>query len=343
MKNFPWRLLVYIAFLLYLILDLRFCNGPLRQSFLKRTDFIREAAREHEWVAMVNQEPITRIQLDIAVFSHLYQRGKQDEALPENNLKMIRRAVLQRLIEDALIRQHAEGVNFQAPQEEIDAFIARWEEQFESEEDLALRSEAQSITKEQRDEELAKIWSRTKWLEQRIEPGIDVTEEEIRAWFEANRESGEGFEEPEKVRARHLFLSTVEVDDEAREQQIRDLHRKLTAGEATFEELASQSDDPRTKNRGGDLNWLTRDRLPEAFTDVAFALEKGEISEPFRTTIGWHIVEVTDRQETRPLSYEELRDDIKAYLENERTKDTIRQLLDKLSEVGTVRLFPENL
>lgn len=343
MKKFPWRLLVYIGFLLYLVLDLRYCNGPLRQSFLKRSDFTNQAAEEHRWVALVNQEPITRTQLDIAVFSHLYQRGKQDDPLPEKNLEMIRRAVLQRLIEDALLRQHAEGVNFKAPQEEIDAFIARWEDQFESEEDLEERSTAQFLSREERHAELARIWSRARWLEQRIEPGIDVTEEEMRAWYEANKETGKGFHEPEKVRARQLFISTVEVDDEAHEKQIRDLHAKLVSGEATIEALAPQSEDARSKNRGGDLNWFTRDRLSEEFTSKVFALDKGKISEPFKTKIGWHIVEVTDRQEKRPLSYEEVREDIRAYLENQRTEDTIDQLLEKLTKVGTIRLFPENL
>jgi parvulin-like peptidyl-prolyl isomerase len=343
MKKFPWRLLVYLAFLLYLFLDLRACNGPLRQAFSKRHNYSTDAAKKNRWVALVNQEPISRTQLDIAVFRHLYQRGKEDEVIPEKNLRMIRRAVLQQLIEDTLIRQYADGEGFTVPQEEIDAFIAQWESQFESEEEIKLRSEDQFLSQEERNAELARIWTRKRWLETRIEPGIDVTEEEMEAWYEANRDTGTGFIEPEKVRARHLFVSTVEVDDEAHEQQIREMHRRLTDGEATFEELAKLSEDPRTKNRGGDLNWFTRDRMPEEFAEVAFALNKGDISEPFRTSIGWHIVEVTDRQEERPLSYEEIREDIRAHLENQRAEDTVKQLLEKRSEVANIRLFPENL
>lgn len=343
MKKFPWRLLVYLVFLLYLFLDLRACNGPLRQAFTQRHDFTIEAAKEHQWVALVNQEPITRTQLDIAVFRHLYQRGKQDDRLPEKNLRMIRRAVLQQLIDDTLIRQYADGEGFVAPEEEIEAFISRWESQFESEEDLGLRSEAQFLDEEERNAELARIWSRKRWLEQRIEPGIDVTEEEVRNWYEANRETGTGFVEPAKIRARHLFVSTVEVDDEAHEEQIREMHRKLLAGEATFEDLARESEDPRTKDRGGDLNWFARDRMPEDFAEVAFALAPGEVSNPFRTAIGWHIVEVTDRQEERAVSFDEMREEIRAHLENQRTEDTIRQLLEKLGTVANIRLFPENL
>ncbi len=343
MKKFPWRLLVYLLFLLYLFLDLRACNGPLRQAFAKRNDFTLDAAKEHQWVALVNQEPISSRQLDVAVFRHLFQRGKEDEEIPDRNLAMIRRAVLQRLIEDTLIRQYADGEGFTAPQEEVDAFIAQWESQFESGEDLALRSEGQFLTKEERNAELAQIWSRKRWLEQRIEPGIDVTEEEILAWYEANRESGTGFIEPAKVRARHLFVSTVEIDDEAHENQIREMYRKLQSEEATFEELAKLSEDLRTKNRGGDLNWFTRERMPDGFAEISFSLEKGEVSEPFHSTIGWHIVEVTDRQEERPATYDEARKEIRSHLENERTEDTIRQLLEKLSSVANIRLFPGNL
>lgn len=344
MKKFPWRIFVYLAFLLYLFLDLRVCSGPLHRAFDERNDNTTEAAARHGWVALVNQEPITRTQLDLAVFRHLYQRGRHDDPPPERNQSMIRRAVLHELIEDTLIRQYADGTGFTAPEEEVEAYIARWESQFESAEDLAERAEPQGLSPEALREELARTWSRKRWLEQRIAPGIDVTEGEVRAWFDANRESGEGFVEPEKVRARHLFVSTVEADDEEHENLIRELHRRLESGQSAFEELAAEaSEDPRTKNRGGELNWFARDRMPEAFAEVAFGLETGKISEPFRTEIGWHVVEVIERRPERPLSFEEVRDEIRVHLENERTRDTVDQLLEKLDKVANIRLFPENL
>mgnify|MGYP003645276061 FL=1 len=213
-----------------------------------------------------------------------------------------------------------------------------------AEEELAERSELQHLDPTARRQELARIWSRKRWLEQRIAPGIDVTDGEVRAWFDANRESGEGLVEPEKIHARHLFLSTVETDDETREESIKALHRQLSEKSASFESLAkASSEDPRTKNRGGNLNWFTRDRMPADFSDQVFALKTGDLSEPFKTAIGWHIVEVLDHQSERPLTFDEAAEEIRIHIENQRSADTIKVLMKKLRTVANIKLFPEHI
>lgn len=349
MKKFPWRAILYGVLLLYLLVDLKLCQGPLRQAMTSRRDASVEAAARNKWVAIINLEPVTREQLDLAVRRHLHQRGKKPEEIPGKNLVMIKRAVLQTIIDDTLVRQHADGEKFIAPSEELNAFVESWRSQFATPEERIVRAEAQGLTDESATAELARIWSRKRWLEKRISPAVEVTEEEARAWFEANRgnaESGfrEGFFEPEKVRARHIFLRTVEGDGQSREDLIREIHQKLTGGIATFESLAEQySEDPRTKEKGGDLNWFSRSRLPEDFIGPVFALASGEVSEPFQTRLGWHIVEVLERQEERPLTYEETAVEIKQHLETDRSEETVKVLMEKLREVANLQLFPENI
>ena len=346
MKRLPWRALLYAIILLYLLIDLRWCHGPLRKAIDQRRTTSVDAALKNKWVAVVNQEPITSPQLDVALYRHLYQRGKNPDEIPPATLKMMRRATLQHLINDTLIRHYADGEKFTAPQEEIDAFIESWESQFISPEDRAERESLQNLTEEQRNEELAKIWSRKRWLEKRIAPGVAVTDEEVKEWFEAGKTNGKGFTEPEKIRARQIFVSTVEVDDETRKILIQDAHLKLTdpAEPVDFAELAKEiSEDARSKINGGDLNWFSRERMPEDFCEVVFNLETGKISEPFRTSIGWHIVEVLDRQDERPSTFDEVKDEIRAHLENTRRVETIKVLIKKLRTVAKIELFPENI
>ncbi len=348
MQKFPWRAVLYTVFLLYLAVDLKFCGGPLKRAIETRQTTLAEEAAENRWVAIVNQEPITGEQLNIAVYRHLYQRGMTESNIPEANLAMIRRAVLQSLIDDTMIRQYADGDDFAVPQEDIDRYIESWEAQFASDEELAERSDLQDLSPDERRAELARIWTRKRWLENRVEPGVDVTDEEVREWFAANRVDGEGaprdgFYDPEKIRARHIFLSTVEIDDETREEMIREYHRQIVEGEETFENIAKAfSEDERTKKHGGDLNWFTRTRVPDDFAEVVFRLKPGELSEPFRTHIGWHIVEVIDHQPQRPVELAEVEAEIRDHLENQRTVDTVKVLLEKLRKVANVRLFPEH-
>lgn len=344
MTKFPWRSLLYAAVLGYILLDLKVFNGPLKQSFTERQNEVIVAAKENQWVAIVNREPITRDQLDLAVSRHLYQRGKGYSEIPAKNLTMIRRAALQSLINDTLVRHYADGENYFAPKDEIDSFVEEWETQFASESDLEKRSQLQSLPAEERRRVLARIWSRKRWLEQRIEPGVNVTDEEVRQWFEANRETGVGFVEPEKLRARQIFISTVETDDEEHKQLIHDIHHQITEQGKPFEEIAKEmSEDPRTAANGGDLNWFAKDRVPEKFAKPVFALKKGQVSKPFKTDIGWHIVELTDLQPEKPVEFEQVADEIRFHLETERSADTIKQLIKKLRTVANILLFPEHI
>lgn len=347
MKRFPWRALLYLGILLYLLIDLRWWRGPLYHKIQShRGPTSVESALKKGWVAIVNQEPITRLQLDVALYRHLYQRGKKPEEIPEATLKMMRRAVVQTLINNTLVRHYADGPKFKAPPDEIDQFIESWESQFPSPEDRKERMALQNLSESDLKAELGRIWSRKRWLEMKIEPGVSVTGEEVRAWFDANRKEDSGFTEPEKIHARHIFISTIEADDEARKKIITDAYASLTDPEkpADFAKIAATiSEDGRNKLRGGDLNWFSRKRMPKDFCDHVFQLKKGEMSEPFHTKIGWHIVEILDRQEARPVKFEDVEDDIRAHLENQQREATINVLMQKYRKVAKIELFPENI
>ena len=73
MKGIPWRVILYVGVLLYLLIDLRWCHGPIYKKVQAlRAGTSAELAIKNGWVAIVNAEPLTRRQLDVALFRHLY-------------------------------------------------------------------------------------------------------------------------------------------------------------------------------------------------------------------------------------------------------------------------------
>jgi peptidyl-prolyl cis-trans isomerase SurA len=98
----------------------------------------------------------------------------------------------------------------------------------------------------------------------------------------------------EQVRSRHILLRPTEVQDDATtRQRLADLRERILAGE-DFEALASvTSEDPASATAGGDLGWTSPGTFVPEFEEVLAGLEEGEISEPFRTQYGWHIVQLT--------------------------------------------------
>lgn len=103
---------------------------------------------------------------------------------------------------------------------------------------------------------------------------------------------------PEK-RARHIIIQPDELmSDEEAYEQIRDIRRQIVEGEAEFAELAREhSDDPVTSSKGGDLGWFGPNEYGTRIEETLSGLEVGELSQPFRTEGGWHIIELLDTRE----------------------------------------------
>lgn len=173
--------------------------------------------------------------------------------------------------------------------------------------------------------------------------GIEVTEDEIQAYYDENAER---FMTTEKVLLETLTLSRsdyfddVEVDeqaleelyqrevgnlteqrraahilfeinDETSEEQAlelaREVREQLEEG-AQFEALAEQySDDPGSASQGGDLGFTARGDFDEAFDETLFGLAVGEVSEPVQTTYGYHLIKLTETKAPDVPSLEEMR------------------------------------
>lgn len=159
----------------------------------------------------------------------------------------------------------------------------------------------------------------------------NVSEAEYREMVEIQvlyRKLGEamGAEVPtaaDQVHARHILVDS--------EEKAKELVEKLRGG-ASFEELAkADSTDPGSKEKGGDLGWFPRGQTLPAFDEVAFQLEPEKISDPVNTTYGWHIIQVLEKEQSRPLDEQTLESKKRAalpeWLEKTRNGPEVRRSL----------------
>ncbi|MBT8067586.1 MAG: peptidylprolyl isomerase [Gammaproteobacteria bacterium] len=100
-----------------------------------------------------------------------------------------------------------------------------------------------------------------------------------------------------QVKVRHILVTPNEIiDDETAKQRLDEALAKIRAGEDFGEQAKLLSDDPGSANLGGDLGWSGPGTFVPEFETVVDSLERGVISEPFRSQFGWHILEVLDRR-----------------------------------------------
>ncbi|AXN31581.1 peptidylprolyl isomerase SurA [Vibrio coralliilyticus] len=102
-----------------------------------------------------------------------------------------------------------------------------------------------------------------------------------------------------EVNARHILIKpTVILSDEGVQKELLDITKRIQSGKATFAEMAQQySQDPGSAAQQGELGYQTSDLYVPEFKHQIDTLPVGQISEPFKTVHGWHIVEVMDRRE----------------------------------------------
>jgi len=131
----------------------------------------------------------------------------------------------------------------------------------------------------------------------------------------------------DEVQARHILLKD--------EETAKEIAKKLSEG-GDFAALAREiSEDEGSRDRGGNLGYFTNDMLEAKFTKVAFAAQKGDISEPFQTDYGWHILQVQNRRKAAQPTFEEMRTEILNFM----TYDEIQNILKSLRAQGEVKLL----
>lgn len=94
-----------------------------------------------------------------------------------------------------------------------------------------------------------------------------------------------------QYQARHILAVVDATHTEVQAKAKIDTLRARIAGGASLADVASESDDPNTRTNGGDLGWFAQDAFGADFGTRVAALNDGQVSAPFRTTAGWHIVE----------------------------------------------------
>ena len=131
----------------------------------------------------------------------------------------------------------------------------------------------------------------------------------------------------DEVQARHILVKNQET--------AQDIAKKITEG-ADFAALAREvSEDETSRDKGGNLGYFTRDMLETNLTRVAFAMAKGEVSEPFKTKSGWHILQVQNRRKSVQPTFEDMRSEILDFM----TYDEIQNILKSLRAQGDIKLL----
>jgi peptidyl-prolyl cis-trans isomerase C len=125
----------------------------------------------------------------------------------------------------------------------------------------------------------------------------------------------------ERARARHILIRVApnaSKDERAAAlKKIQDIQKQVKGGD--FAELAKKySEDPGSKERGGDLGYFSRGDMVDPFEKAAFSLNVGQVSDIVTTDFGYHIIRLEERKAATKFTFDDVKDDLKEYLFQQR-------------------------
>ena len=275
-------------------------------------------------IATVNGISVKQDEVEAYVNFLLIQDPEANANLTDEERKDLEINIIDSLLVVKLLEQYAGDNNIVASQEEIDmqidTIIASYASESEFESDLKNKNVDRKFLEYEIQNQILrnKIYSEAT-------AEVMITEEQAEEYYEENKE--EMFKIPVRIRVSHILSifpwmkdQSIEENDQDREiarDKIEFVAEQLEKG-AEFGDMAREySDDTATSADGGDLGFITEGQMVEEFETAAFSLKPGEVSGIVETMFGYHIIQVFDKQEETIQGFEEIKEDISAYLSNQ--------------------------
>ena len=274
-------------------------------------------------LALTRGDGIYEADLRRALGEWRYARGSDEEDQHMDNGK--KRLILCQLISNAITRTAGACEKISDAQVESELNLLR--QQFRDEKTWRAALRANGLSARSLRRTMAADLRARQWIARQITSHRGATEQEYRKFYDTHLQS---FMQPARFRANHLFLAAPPETPpdvvETKQKAIESLAAGIKHGEKFAEVAAVASEDEATKTRGGDLGFFSDSRMPSDFFDSVVKMRVGEISQPIRTRLGFHVVQLTDFRPARQMSFEEVQPEVRLTIENEKRQQLLQRL-----------------
>ena len=292
---------------------------------------------------------IKRSELDEVMMGIKSTAAAHGQTIPPGQLTQIEGQLLDRLIQDQLLLQKATDADRTNGVQKAGLQMDMLLERFGSQEILERQMKAVGMTVA---ELRAKITQENTAQAVKVrELNVAVTDAEVKQFYD-NPTNAADFEQPEMVHVRHILALTMDPvtrtplsadQQQAKRKQIDDLLKRIRGG-ADFAALAKQySEDPSSKDNGGEMPKFPRGQMAPEFEAAAFSLTNNQVSDVITTAYGYHIIKLLDKTPAQRVDYATVAPKIKDFLTQQKTEKLAPAYLEKLKKAADVQILDADL
>ena len=248
----------------------------------------------------------------------------------------LRTEVVEGLVRRELLYQEAKKT-VKVSETEINEEMKKLKEQYASDADFNNALNVMKISPATLRAQVERALLIQKLIETQFASKVVVTDKEIWAYYDKNRDS---FRQPEQVRASQILIKTNgdEAKKAAAKKKIEEIKQKIQQKQ-DFESLArTYSEDP-SASKGGDLGYIRTGQVLKPFEEALFVLKVGEVSDVVETSLGYHLIKATDRKPEMTVPFDTLKDQLRNLMKQEKGQQEANAYIAKQREKAKVEIF----
>lgn len=291
-------------------------------------------------VAKVNGADIPSMNVlqQLKIFIRQFEARGKSFSLDQQ--KLVAKKLVETEINAELLLQKGKALGLQITTQMVEKKVRELRSFFPSEKQFQDRLALRNMTLDQYKEELKDTLMVEAVIKQEVEPHVRIKPSELKEYYENNLPTF--FKNETAVKARVILIKVdpeggPEADKKAQEK-IRSILGEAKFG-SDFASLARKYSQDVLVEVGGDLGFFTRKTMLPAFSDRAFEMKVGDISDVFQTEYGYHILKVTDKLPAGYRPFEKVEKGIRAIVKNKKVEEKTKIYIDALRQKADVKIY----
>lgn len=257
--------------------------------------------------------------------------------VPADRRDEIYRNAIDGLVNVTLLSQEVKARGLKGDEQLVAEEIKKIRSRFPTEEEFNKALAAQQMTIEKLTSEMLKQFTINKMMEAEAASAPPVTDTDVKDYYDKNPDR---FKKPEQVRASHILFKT-EGDAAAKKKARASAETVLKQAKSgkDFAALAKQHSSDGSAQQGGDLGFFVKEQMVPEFSNAAFALQPGQISDIVESQFGYHIIKVTERKAPETVALDQVSPQVKQVLTQQRQKERADAFMKQLRSKAKIEVL----